>query len=80
MDWARVTEEESFSYTNWATGEPNNFQGIEDKLLFFGEGSLMGPKWNDGSSSFKAKGYIIEWEPQEEQTEPGPTAVPGQII
>jgi hypothetical protein len=41
-DWAWVTGE-TWSYTNWAPGEPNNSLGTEKYLEFF----AGGPRWND---------------------------------
>jgi hypothetical protein len=56
---------ESFEYTNWGRGEPNNggvkTGGVEDNLEFIGKGTLKGNEWNDKPGSTREKGYIIEW-------------------
>lgn len=45
--WTWVTGE-AWSYTNWASGEPNNFGGSENVLQLFGQGvNNMQPTWND---------------------------------
>ena len=58
--WEWVTEE-AFAYTNWATNEPNDWGG-EDRICFFGSGTLMGPTWNDLDRTLLVKGYVIEWD------------------
>lgn len=56
--WMWVTGE-TWDYTAWETGEPNNSGGAEDKLQW-----TPSPKgWNDitGNSSIEI-GYIVEYE------------------
>jgi hypothetical protein len=40
---------EAFTYTNWLTGEPNDFASGEDYLHYYftGEAETGGPTWND---------------------------------
>jgi hypothetical protein len=65
--WQWVTGE-VFSYTNWATDEPNNhdvgetqpFQ--EDRLGFWATANADGLTWND-IEGLAEPGYVIEWEP-----------------
>jgi hypothetical protein len=61
--WIWVTGE-SFSYTNWWTGEPNNggSADVEESLHFIGGNTLQSPAWNDAPHDFSAKGYIVEYE------------------
>lgn len=56
--WKWVTEE-TWNYTNWAYGEPNNWpwQGNEDHLSMFTSVS----KWNDSNGNYKYS-IICEWE------------------
>ncbi|MBK5213415.1 MAG: HYR domain-containing protein [Flavobacteriaceae bacterium] len=42
------------TYTNWAVGEPNNFNGIEDYTELISNGL-----WNDQSNAFTAR-YVLE--------------------
>jgi len=62
--WNWVTGE-TWSYTNWASGEPSNYIGIEDRLNLFGSQTLMAGTWNDFPSGGNADGpaiaYIIEY-------------------
>ncbi|MBE6782706.1 MAG: zinc-ribbon domain-containing protein [Ruminococcaceae bacterium] len=73
--WSWITNE-AFSYSNWATGEPNHFNGTEDCLMIYNEpnqtnGSTFG-SWNDltydcrcyGDDYFSTDifGFICEWE------------------
>jgi len=62
--WVWVTGE-PWSYTNWGTGQPNNFGEDQDYLSFwYNEAS----KWNDQSSVIPLPrpnwGYICEWDPE----------------
>ena len=60
-NWQWITGE-SFNYTNWAEGEPNEAseRGMyEDSLEFYANG-----KWNDVlRGSYILPGYIVEYEP-----------------
>jgi hypothetical protein len=61
--WSWMTGE-PFLYTNWAPGEPNNYRGIEDSLMFStppGNSSPpydFQPTWNDVPGAFG--GYVLE--------------------
>lgn len=52
--WSWVTGE-PFTYTNWALGEPNNYQGIENFIEF-----TASKTWNDTPAGFG--GYVLEIE------------------
>ncbi|MCX6668210.1 MAG: lectin-like protein [Methanothrix sp.] len=59
--WTWITGE-PFSYTNWATGTPDNFEG-ENRLDFLGSKTLKSPGWNDLPHDWSGpKGYIVEWD------------------
>jgi hypothetical protein len=63
-NWQWITGE-NFGYENWAYGEPNNANGNEDSLHFFGYQTLIDNTWNDipgGLSS--VKGYVVEIVPE----------------
>lgn len=68
--WTWVTGE-SFSYTNWWAGEPNNggSADAEESLHFIGGNALKSPDWNDAPHDMMAKGYIAEF--NEVNTKPG---------
>jgi len=67
--WAWVTGE-AFSYSNWATGEPNNYG--DEKYLGFDHGfTADGKMWNDlpalwdlsdPTAKYFGLGYIVEYE------------------
>lgn len=61
--WRWITGE-PFSFTRWASAEPNNSGGNENSLHFFGPGTLKGPYWNDLGGASRLKGYIIEFSKQ----------------
>jgi len=79
MGWKWVTGE-TWSYTNWAPGEPNDAGstlGIEDNeenyLQYFKQGNdggnpTPGNTWNDILDYSAVKGYVIEWGDQPELT------------
>lgn len=50
-----------WGYTNWASQEPNNFQGMqEDRVHFFRGGSVPGDTWNDLSALSAVPGFVVE--------------------
>jgi hypothetical protein len=60
---------EPWNYTNWAPGEPNNYQKKnEDKvamLRFHLDKKISGGPWNDATNTNNNNmdyGYIIEWD------------------
>lgn len=60
-DWRWVTDE-TWSYTNWRPGQPDNAGGIEDVLAFY-PGAVT---WNDrGNGSCgvgcEMPGFVVEW-------------------
>ena len=58
-NWTWITLE-PWNYTNWAPGEPNNVDGIENYLHLFGPQTLMGPTWNDLAYGEPVRGYVVE--------------------
>ena len=57
---------ESFSYTNWASGEPNSNGTDGEKEHFLEIRKSYGNKWNDANNINKtSKGFILEIEPKE---------------
>jgi hypothetical protein len=55
-DWQWVTGE-SFSYTNWNSGEPNDSSGEDVAEFYSGNGY-----WNDNKTS-STRNYVVEYEP-----------------
>jgi hypothetical protein len=73
--WQWVTNE-PWSYTNWASGEPNNNGGTENRTVFFGLGNYSynpALTWNDVPLGALQKGYIVEWDAN-------PVPIPGAIL
>lgn len=58
LNWEWISGE-SFSYTNWLPGEPNDFGGVE-KYLALGLGNQYG--WNDEGHLGNIGGYLVEFE------------------
>jgi len=58
---------ESFTYTNWANGEPNGYFGGEDKIQL---ADFLYGHWNDGEDEFnpdddsiwRVLGFVCEWD------------------
>lgn len=65
--WEWVTGE-TWSYTNWGFGEPNNAGGFEDHATV----ERGGLNWNDCCTAPGARGYIVE-------TLPSPIPVPASL-
>lgn len=55
--WAWITGE-SWSFSKWEPGEPNNVGGREDRL-----GIVNNDTWNDIPHDEKLVGYLVEFEP-----------------
>ncbi|MBI5439828.1 MAG: PEP-CTERM sorting domain-containing protein [Deltaproteobacteria bacterium] len=53
--WTWVTGE-SWNYSHWSGGEPNNWGGGENYLQLFN-----GVNWND-NGPWQEPGYIVEWD------------------
>jgi len=53
--WTWITGE-TFVYSNWNSGEPNNYDGVEHYLEWSSGG------WNDNNNLGRAYGYIVEYE------------------
>lgn len=63
--WAWITGE-PITYTNWANGEPNDFDDSptpEDRALFWGPGGNPASVWNDVGGGGTTS-YVIEFEPK----------------
>lgn len=58
-DWQWVTGE-FFVYTNWASGEPNQYKGEEEDCLH--PHPDKGPLWNDASCDRLWGGYVVEYD------------------
>ncbi len=55
-NWQWVTGE-TWNYTNWSLGEPNNAASGEDVLHFWNNNG----QWNDSSSGVNFSGYVVEY-------------------
>ncbi len=60
--WSWGTNESFYDYTNWASGEPNDWpNGIEDGQENHNAiWSSKGWKWNDEHAGANIKGYVVE--------------------
>ena len=53
---------ESFSYTNWSRGEPNNVAGRENTIQYWHNGASSGIGWADISeNATQARGFVVEY-------------------
>jgi len=62
--WQWVNGDE-WSYTDWRSGEPDNLNGVEDRLAMISqadEGSHIHFGWNDFRNDEAVYGYIVEWD------------------
>jgi hypothetical protein len=59
--WSWVTGE-TWSFTNFESGEPNNFNGTENYLEFFKAGSAIGDRWNDIPGDATIQSYVVEFD------------------
>ncbi|XP_078315093.1 perlucin-like protein [Crassostrea virginica] len=53
--WVWSHSEDTFTYSNWNSGEPNNAKGDEDCLEIYGQ---LGYRWNDCPCNGSNNGYI----------------------
>ncbi len=69
--WVWENGEGLFEYTNWDDGEPDNSNGVQDKLCFYSNPLPdFQPLWDDQSGMIKHAGYIVEWEDGPPEIEP----------
>ncbi len=60
--WAWLNGE-SWSFSAWAPGEPNNYQGRETHLHYFSSKSKNPANtWNDAPPDLKMKGFLVEFD------------------
>jgi len=59
--WEWVTGE-TWNYTNWCTGEPNDYLVNENALQFIGRPSITDFCWNDNYGSNEFNSFIIEFD------------------
>ena len=79
-DWS---DGSTFQYSNWAPGQPDDYDGVEDAIQFYG--FTISDTWNDenGNYSYPSSnpipenvGYVVEWAPAA-VPEPGTWALIG---
>jgi len=63
--WAWLSPE-PWGYTNWQSGQPDDWRGAEDRLHFFNSGGGKSQMWNDQSDVPFAEvyGYVVEYVPE----------------
>jgi len=64
----------AFSYSNWATDQPDNYGGTENYIQFYSDHSLMANTWNDAPNNTTGdpnhvgvpnpQGYVVELVPE----------------
>ena len=68
-NWQWVTGEIFSNYNNWGPEQPNNVDGNEDRIQFYGPNNVKSSLWNDlpgeaAPSNWYVKGYVIESVPE----------------
>jgi hypothetical protein len=58
--WMWVTGD-LIDYNNWAPGEPNDYNGIENAIMFDHGVGPDGKYWNDVDRTNDAPGYLVEY-------------------
>ena len=67
---------ESWSFANWAPGEPSDFSGSENWLAIAADGT-----WSDETSSQTLTGYVVEWDTDPNAQVPAtPPATPTNVV
>lgn len=61
---------QSWSFTDWHPGEPNNAGAVEDRVHYFGGQGTRTRQWNDVGLGAPLRGYVVEIVPA-----PGPAAL-----
>ncbi len=62
VGWSWVTGE-TWGFTNWLPGEPNDFAGVsEDALAFHAFTAVLDGHWNDVAREAFFPGFVVEWE------------------
>jgi len=80
------TPSQSPGYSNWWPGQPDNYGGLPEGILFFAGGPI-GPEWGDATIDTETVGYadpqgfIVEFNSQPTQVpEPGPLTLLGLAL
>jgi hypothetical protein len=79
--WTWITGE-TWSYTNWNSGEPNN-SGDEDSLAMYGYATPYPGTWNDAPVGYtNVPGYVVEWDADPNTPPPpaAPTNLTGMLL
>ena len=63
--WHWITGE-PFTFTIWGTGQPDNWEGVQNRLHFASFPALKAKTWNDYAGTPTAlqpspRGFIVEW-------------------
>jgi len=60
-NWNWVSGEDS-SYTNWWSGEPNDFNGMEERYLQFYGLDQRSSQWNDMFDTWLGASFVVEYD------------------